>query len=360
MTLSMRPLEIGFWTATACVVYTYLAYPLAIGVLARVRGQAGPARARALGLLLGRDLGLQRGGGDRASARRVRGPGRRLGGPGGGHRRLRRLDRPDGGGRARARGGGVVRVLERAENRGKASSLNEGCAAARNEVVVFADARQTWAPDALARLLENFPTRPSAPPAASWSSRRPRGSWPGVGLYWRFEKWLRQRESRVHSTVGVTGAICAVRRELFRPIPAGTILDDVYWPLRVVMRGYRVVFDDRARAFDRLPGPGRDEFRRKVRTLSGNFQLLARLPAALLPWRNPVWWQFVSHKVLRLVVPWALLLILAASLPLARAGMIYRAALAAQAVFYLLGLAGVGTAAGSRRGRPRPRPPSWS
>ena len=86
-----------------------------------------------------------------------------------------------------------------------------------------------------------------------------------------------------------------MRRELFRPIPRGTILDDVYWPLQVAMQGYRVVHDERAAAFDRLPERTADEFRRKVRTLAGNFQLVARLPAVLLPWRNPVWLQFLSR-----------------------------------------------------------------
>ena len=135
----------------------------------------------------------------------------------------------------------------------------------------------------------------------------------GVGLYWRFEKWLRKTESLIHAQVGVTGAICAVRRELFTPIPQGTILDDVYWPLSVAMQGYRVIHDGRAVAYDRLPDRPRDEFRRKVRTLSGNYQLAWRLPASLLPWRNPVWLAWISHKLLRLAVPWALLAMLVSS-----------------------------------------------
>src|SRR5207248_2251639 len=111
----------------------------------------------------------------------------------------------------------------------------------------------------------------------------------GVGLYWRFEKWLRKKESRLWAQVGVSGSISAVRRKLFRPIPRGTILDDVYWPMQVVLQGYRVVHDSEACAFDRLPPRPGDEFRRKVRTLAGNIQLLTLLPALLLPWRNPVW-----------------------------------------------------------------------
>ena len=109
----------------------------------------------------------------------------------------------------------------------------------------------------------------------------------------------------MHVIVGVTGAISAVRRELFRPIPSGTLLDDVYWPLLVAMQGYRVIHEPRARAYDRLPERPLDEFQRKLRTLTGNFQLVARLPQALLPWRNPIWFQFLSHKLLRLLMPWA-------------------------------------------------------
>jgi hypothetical protein len=138
--------------------------------------------------------------------------------------------------------------------------------------------------------------------------------------------------------VSVTGCISAVRRELFPKLPAGTILDDVYWPLTVAMGGHRVVHEERAKALDRLPEKASDEFRRKVRTLAGNFQLMTRLPAVLLPWRNRLWWQFVSHRALRLVVPWALLamLIVAAVLP----GAFYRFAFWSQAGFYLVGLAG--------------------
>jgi len=104
-----------------------------------------------------------------------------------------------------------------------------------------------------------------------------------------------------------------VRRGLFAPIPTGTVLDDVYWPLCVAMQGYRVVHEERAIAYDSLPPTAACEFRRKVRTLAGNFQLLGRLPRALAPWLNPVAWQLVSRKLLRLAVPWALLVMLACS-----------------------------------------------
>ncbi len=234
---------------------------------------------------------------------------------------------------------GSVRVLELTGRVGKAAALTEGCAAAVNEVLVFADARQTWAPTALALLLENFADPEVGAVSGDLVVESAPGVMAGVGLYWRYEKWLRKKESQIHSLVGVTGAISAVRRELFRPIPRGTLLDDVYWPLQVAMQGFRVVHDKRAVAYDRLPERARDEFRRKVRTLSGNFQLVARLPALLLPWRNPLWLQFVSHKLLRLLAPWALLGMLAASALLP--GPFFAWTFWGQFATYLLGVTGI-------------------
>jgi len=182
-----------------------------------------------------------------------------------------------------------VRVEVLARNVGKAAALNEGVRVATGEILLFGDVRQTWAPDAVNRLLENFED-PAVGAATGELLLTTDGQVnAGVGMYWRFEKWMRQRESQVNSTIGVTGAICGVRRSLYRPLPVGTILDDVYWPLRVVMAGYRVVYDRRARATDRLPSTLRDEFRRKLRTQVGNFQLVSLVPGALLPWRNPIW-----------------------------------------------------------------------
>jgi cellulose synthase/poly-beta-1,6-N-acetylglucosamine synthase-like glycosyltransferase len=162
----------------------------------------------------------------------------------------------------------------------------------------------------------------------------------GVGAYWSYEKWLRRHEAIVGSTLGVTGAIYAMRRALWRPLPADTILDDVMAPMRVVLAGSRVIFDGEARAYDEAAKDASTELRRKSRTLAGNFQLLAREPRLLVPFVNPVWVQFVSHKVGRLVVPYALVATLVASTWLAPSSYFYALAFAAQAGFY--GLAAYG------------------
>ncbi len=231
-----------------------------------------------------------------------------------------------------------VRVLVQEPWQGKAMALNRAHAKARHPIMVFADARQTWAPDALDWLVAAFGDPSVGAVSGDLVAECGPGVMAGVGLYWRFEKWLRRTESRFDSMVSVTGCIAAVRRELFATLPAGTILDDVYWPLAVAMGDHRVVHEERARAFDRLPVRARDEFRRKVRTLTGNFQLMAIMPGAVLAWRNRLWWQFVSHRALRLAIPWALMAMLVASATVG--GTFYQLALCGQLAFYVLGVAG--------------------
>jgi cellulose synthase/poly-beta-1,6-N-acetylglucosamine synthase-like glycosyltransferase len=233
---------------------------------------------------------------------------------------------------------------------GKASALNAGVARARHDTLVFTDARQSFASDALRRLVHNFDD-PSVGAvsgelvldcerdghAAKADAQAPDSSVAdGVGLYWRYEKWLRRHESLVGSTLGATGAIYAMRRSCWRPLPPDTVLDDVLAPMRVVLDGKRVVFDASAVAYDRTAPDARAESRRKIRTLAGNYQLLRLEPRLLLPIVNPVWLQFVSHKLGRLLVPYALIACLVTSGALADQGVVYAAAFAAQ-----LGVAGL-------------------
>jgi len=241
---------------------------------------------------------------------------------------------------------GMVRVLELRESVGKSAAVTVGCHEAKQEILVFADCRQTWAKDAIERLLENFADPEIGAVSGDLVLESAPGVMGGVGLYWKLEKWLRKKESVIGSQVGVTGSIAACRRELFRPIPQGTLLDDVYWPLHVALQGKRVVHDERAKAFDRLPENPADEFRRKVRTLAGNFQLAARLPASLLPWRNPVWLAWMSRKLGRLLVPWAMLGMVIAAI--AWRGPIGDAVSAGQCVGYGVAAAGMVPAIGRR------------
>src|SRR4051812_19485928 len=231
---------------------------------------------------------------------------------------------------------------------GKAAALNAAALHARNPILVFADARQRFASDAIRRMVAAF----SDPQIGAVSGeliidceqggdaagRSTIGD--GVGAYWKYEKWLRRSEATIGSSVGVTGAVYAMRRWLWQPLPADAILDDLLGPMRIVQRGYRVIFEPTARAFDRAASDAAAELRRKVRTLAGNFQLLRYEPRFLVPGRNPVWLQFMSHKLARLFVPYALIALFVSSAWLAPSSLFYGLAFAAQAMFY--GLAAYG------------------
>jgi cellulose synthase/poly-beta-1,6-N-acetylglucosamine synthase-like glycosyltransferase len=336
--------EIIFWSCAALVLYTFAGYPLLLGVLAWLfprRHRTAPFAGRVSVVVAAHNE-------ENAIARRLEELTGQLRAAGVDGDVIVVSDGSTDGTVLIARGftKDRVQVVDLPERVGKAAALNLAVAQAGGDVLVFADTRQVWAPDALRLLLENFADPQVGAVSGELMVQGAAGVLEGVSLYWRFEKWLRRCESAVHSTVGVTGAICAVRRELFHPIPAGTLLDDVYWPLRVALQNRRVVFDNRAQAFDRLPDRTRDEFRRKVRTLSGNFQLLGLLPQALLPVRSQVWLEFLSHKVLRLAAPWALLGLLASSLILQ--GPPYEVARGVQGFGYALALLGLLTPLGKR------------
>jgi cellulose synthase/poly-beta-1,6-N-acetylglucosamine synthase-like glycosyltransferase len=153
-------------------------------------------------------------------------------------------------------------------------------------------------------------------------------------LYWRYEQRIRTWEGLVDSVVGVSGAFYAVRRELASELPEGLILDDMYQPLCVARRGYRIVLDESARFWDSLPSKPQDEFRRKVRPLTGNFQLLQLAPW-LLSSQNRLRVNLISHKLLRLLIPVLLLVLFLASYTL-RQSLFYYGAFIAQVLFIVL------------------------
>ncbi len=232
-----------------------------------------------------------------------------------------------------------VRVLTKTTSQGKAAGLNDAIKLATGDVLLFTDARQQIEPGALSLLIENF----ADPDVGVASGELMLGdpstgeTGKGMGLYWRVEKKIRELESDSGSVVGATGALYCARHELLAasPLPEGTILDDVLLPMEVVRQGFRVIFDSRARAWD-SPDLGESrEFSRKVRTLSGNYQLLQLAPW-LLSSQNGIRFEFISHKLSRLAVPIALLTLLIASMFLRQP--FYRAALIAQIALYMLSL----------------------
>lgn len=234
-----------------------------------------------------------------------------------------------------------LRLLSEPTRRGKASCLNHALTSATGEIIVFADSRQRFASTAIPRLVNAFADSRAGAVSGSLEIDRAKSSaGQGIDFYWTLEKCVRHCESGLGTTIGCTGAIYAIRKSLFRPLPPDTLLDDVVIPMTILTAGYRVVFEPGAVASDPQPLEPSAERTRKLRTLAGNYQMLFRYPQWLLPWKNRAWWQLLSHKYLRLAAPWLLLLTLLANIALAQHAF-YRIALAIQAGLYAVALAGL-------------------
>lgn len=224
--------------------------------------------------------------------------------------------------------------------RGKAAAINRAVASAQGSILVLTDARQRlneWAIAALvARLRDPRVGVVSGELVHADPDSRIQAS---IGLYWRYEKWIRRAESGYFSMVGASGALYAMRRFDFQPLREGTILDDFEEPMSVLRKGKRIVFEDRARAYDVIESSLARERRRKIRTLAGNWQSLAMNPWLLAPGKNPAFWQYVSHKLCRLIVPFALVGVLTTAW--LADGFLYRIFAMAQTLFWVIACAGL-------------------
>jgi len=234
-----------------------------------------------------------------------------------------------------------VRVHAFAERRGKSACLGDVLPRLTSEIVVLTDVRQRLDAGAVRALL-----RPLADPAIGAVSgelmfeRAESGFAGGVDIYWKYEKFIRRHEAISGSVVGVTGALYAMRRALAPIVPPGLILDDLFIP-PAVARSARVVFAGDAIAWDRVSEDPAREAQRKRRTLAGNFQIIEREPALLLPWTHPLGWRIWGHKWLRLAVPWLLAIALLCNLALAGTSLFWTVLLAGQLALYALAIVGI-------------------
>jgi biofilm PGA synthesis N-glycosyltransferase PgaC len=222
-----------------------------------------------------------------------------------------------------------VRLIELTEG-GKPDALNEAVRLSAAPILIFTDVRQALDPQSIARLVACF-ADPTVGVVSGYLVVRSAGiEEDTVGLYWRYERWIRSNLSRRDSILGATGALYAMRRELFRPMPSDTLLDDMFVPLAAFFSGYRLILEDQARLYD-YPTNINVEFRRKVRTLAGNYQIMRLLPD-LLTAKNRLRFDFLSYKVGRLLLPWIFLGILVVSFFISQPWS--GAAIVAQALFY--------------------------
>lgn len=235
-----------------------------------------------------------------------------------------------------------VRVVSFKSRRGKPAVLNDLIPQCQGEIVLLSDCRQVFDRMVLTRLVENF----SDPGIGVVSGELVLRSSPGettaahgIGLYWKYEKFIRKCESRFRSVPGATGACYAIRKSLFKPIKEQVILDDVAIPMQALSQGYRCLLEPGAIAYDepsKYPG---QEAIRKRRTIAGAAQLVRDYPEWLNPRRNPIWFEYMSHKVLRLASPLFLLGTMAFNL-LLLGQPVYRVLFAMQGMMYCSAIVG--------------------
>ena len=217
---------------------------------------------------------------------------------------------------ARSFGHRRIRVLRLPQPSGKALALNAAMAQVRTPVTVFADARQQFHACTLAALVMPLSDPTIAVVSGEVHIQTADAGGHAVaadGSYARIERALRQAESRLSWAHAACGAVYAIKTSVFRPLPAGLLLDDVYTPIQALRQGFKIHVAPAAVAMDVAGHDLRLEFRRKLRTLTGNWQLLALQPWLLNPFANPAWFAWVSHKFIRLLAPWALIGALLAS-----------------------------------------------
>ena len=192
--------------------------------------------------------------------------------------------------------------------RGKMAAINRAMARVRGEIVVFSDANNMFEPDALVELVKPFAD--AAVGAATGSKRIIVGDGPlgeSEGLYWRYEAAIMKNETRLGSCTAAIGEMLAVRRELYEAPPDRIINDDFFMIMRMLRRGHRVVHVHSARSYERVSASAQAEISRRIRMAAGRYQALS-LSSHLLSWRQPgIAWQVISHKFLRLFLPFAML-----------------------------------------------------
>jgi cellulose synthase/poly-beta-1,6-N-acetylglucosamine synthase-like glycosyltransferase len=204
-----------------------------------------------------------------------------------------------------------IQLVRGAVRLGKPTALNAMREVAKGEALLLTDARQRLDRKAVRALVGGL----SDPKVGAVTGNLQLEGKAGSGAYWRYENWIRRQESKFRSVVGVTGPIVMIRKRDLPKLPKTIILDDVWIPMQLRLRGMKVLLVDGAVAYD-TAFEDRREFDRKVRTLAGNYQIFAWMPELLLPWKNPSWLETVSHKMLRLLCPWALLVLLFVSVDL--------------------------------------------
>jgi cellulose synthase/poly-beta-1,6-N-acetylglucosamine synthase-like glycosyltransferase len=200
------------------------------------------------------------------------------------------------------------------QRQGKMAAINHAMSLATGEIVVFSDANNAFTPSTLRELVMPFDDAGIGVVSGAKSIVSGDGGLgDSEGLYWRYESFIKVRESRLGCCVAACGEILAIRRQLFESPPEDIINDDGYIALRLIRSGSRMAYAPLARSYERISASASDEIARRTRIFAGRFQMLTLAPK-LIPINRPlVLWQEISHQYLRALLPLAMLGALIAS-----------------------------------------------
>ncbi len=212
-----------------------------------------------------------------------------------------------------------IRCMAFAERRGKISVLNDLMREIDSDIIVMSDANTMFDPDAICKLIAHFDDLRVGCVSGQLILDQ-EGGVSGEGLYWKYEAWIKKNESRLGFLIGCNGGIFAMRRELYTPLPASTIVEDFVLTLRVLEQGYRVRLEPAARATEPPCSTARAEMVRKIRIGAGGWQALGLNAGLLHPKCGLRAFAFWGHKVLRWLAPCFLIAALGANVALAAAG----------------------------------------
>ena len=217
-----------------------------------------------------------------------------------------------------------IRLIRQEGRLGKTSGLNLGVAATDAEIAVFSDANAIYDPKAVRKLVRNFndPEVGYVVGAALYTDGGENAAAASENAYWEYEIALKEMESNLHSVVGGDGAIYAIRRALYEPLDRQDINDFVN-PLQIIAKGYRGIFDREAQCFEETAGDFDKEGRRKERIVNRSFRGLMKVSAVMNPFKVGFYsLEIISHKLLRWLVPFFLLLFTLGSIYLSLAGFV--------------------------------------
>lgn len=201
-----------------------------------------------------------------------------------------------------------VELAHHPDRNGKMAAINRTITCARGDIVVFSDANNMYAEDAIRKLVVPFSdSKVGATTGAKLIVQDGRELSNAEGIYWKYESWIKANESRLSSCSSAVGEMLAIRRDLFNPPPTNIINDDFYQVIDLLKRDYRVIYIPNAKSFEYVSATARDEITRRSRMSAGRYQVIS-LSMELLPWhRIDLIWQIVSHKYFRLLLPFGYL-----------------------------------------------------